>query len=244
MLRGNATVAFALLVDRQITQACHPVRFKWVPKKSKLVELLPPCLRQRFVSTAMYPFPKSKAVLFMQTRNATVTFSLLVDRQIADAFRPVCLKSVPHKSKLVELLSPSLRQTFLAFALALPTHPTTEVKTIFFMAVRNATVTFALLVSFQIAEAFLPSCFERIPYKPQFVQPFSALLRPPSAFSPALLVYPSSKPKVVFSMIGRDAAMSLALPVSFQIAEAFLPIFFPRIPYKPQFVQPFSALLR
>src|SRR6516162_1816561 len=109
---------------------------------------------------------------------------------------------------------------------------------------RDAAMSLSLLVGFQIAEDFLPSCFERIPYKPQFVQPFSALLRPPSAFSPALLVYPSSKPKAVFSMIGRDAAMSLALPVSFQIAEAFLPIFFPRIPYKPQFVQSFPAFLR
>ena len=33
-------MTFALLVDRQIAEAFHPVRFEWVPNKSKLVELL------------------------------------------------------------------------------------------------------------------------------------------------------------------------------------------------------------
>src|SRR5215472_9053464 len=158
MVTRNATVTFAPLVDREIAEAFRPFRFKWVPIKSKLVESLPPRLRQSsFVVTPIaHPKTEGKAIFFMSGRNATVTFALLVDRQIAEAFRPVCFERVPNKSKLVELLPPRLRQTFLAFALALPTHPTTEVKAILFMVVRNATVTFALLVSLQIAEAFLP----------------------------------------------------------------------------------------
>src|SRR6266571_3560576 len=110
----------------------------------------------------------------MEYRNATVTFALLVDRQIAKAFHPVRFMRVPNKSKLVELLSPSLRQSFLVFALALPTHPKTEGKAIFFMGSRNATVTFALLVDRQIAEAFRPIRFERVPNKSELVQLLSA----------------------------------------------------------------------
>jgi|SRR5215467_12060908 len=75
------------------------------------------------------------------------------------AFRPVRLKWVPDKSKLVELLSPSLRQSFLVFASALLIHPRTETKAIFHMLRGNATVTFALLVDRQIAEGFRPRRF-------------------------------------------------------------------------------------
>src|SRR5262245_29485334 len=46
MAPRNARVTFALLVDRQIAEAHLPIRFKRVPNKSKLVELLPPHLRQ------------------------------------------------------------------------------------------------------------------------------------------------------------------------------------------------------
>src|SRR6516165_315891 len=64
------------------------------------------------------------------------------------------LPSVPNKSKRVELLPPRLRQSL--FVLPPIAHPTTEVKAIFFMSGRNATVTFALFVDRQIAEAFRP----------------------------------------------------------------------------------------
>jgi len=37
-----------------------------------------------------------------------MSFALLVDRQMAQAFRPVCLIWVPIKSQFVELLSPRL----------------------------------------------------------------------------------------------------------------------------------------
>src|SRR5262245_62034812 len=100
----------------------------------------------------------------MLNRKATVTFALLIDHKIADAFRPVRFNWIPIKSKLVELLSPRLRQSFLVSALALPTHPRTEEKAIFFMRSRNATVTFALLVDHQIAEAFRPVRFAQIPF--------------------------------------------------------------------------------
>src|SRR5215472_3065883 len=169
----NATVTFALLVDRQIAQAFHPFRFKWVPIKSKLVKLLPPSLRQSlFVVTPIaYPVTEGKAIFFMSGRNATVTFALLVDRQIAEAFRPFRFESVPIKSKLVELLSPSLRQSF---ALALPQHPVTEAKTIFFMGMWYATVTFALLVDRQIAQAFHPVPFKWVQNKSKLIQLLSA----------------------------------------------------------------------
>src|SRR5262245_65461681 len=113
----------------------------------------------------------------MVIRNATVTFALLVDRQIAEAFRPVRLKWVPNKSKLVELLSPSLRQSFLVFALALLIHPRTETKAIFHMFKGNATVPFALLVDCQIVEAFPPVRFKWVPNKSKFVQLLSAWCR-------------------------------------------------------------------
>src|SRR5262249_32017121 len=105
----HATMAFALLVDRQITETFRPVRFVRVPNKSKFVELLSPSLRQSFLVFALalpkHPLPKTKAIFFMRGRNATVAFALLVDRQIAEAFRPAGFERVPNKSKLVQLLS-------------------------------------------------------------------------------------------------------------------------------------------
>ena len=89
-----------------------------------------------------------------------MTFALLVDRQIAEAFRPVRFERVPNKSKLVELLSPRLRQSL---CVALLSYPSTEAKAIFFMSGRNATVTFALLVDRQVAEALRPVRFKRVP---------------------------------------------------------------------------------
>ena len=78
-----------------------------VPNKSKLVELLPPSLRQSLFVMApiAYPLTEAKAIFFMIGRNATVTFALLVDRQIAEAFLPVRFEWVPNKSKLIQLLS-------------------------------------------------------------------------------------------------------------------------------------------
>src|SRR5215510_6166296 len=104
----------------------------------------------------------------MAKRNATVTFALLVDRQIAEAFRPVRFARVPNKSKLVELLSPRLRQSLVV---ALLVYPSTEAKAIFHMAKRNATVTFALLVDCQIAEAFRPVRFKRVPIETDVIKP-------------------------------------------------------------------------
>src|SRR5262245_51422787 len=122
----------------------------------------------------MNPFPKAKAIFFVGSRNATVTFALLVDRQIAEAFRPGRFPRVPNKSKLVELLSPRLRQGLIV---ALRVYPSTEAKAFFHMAQRNATVTFALLVDRQIAEAFRPVCFQRVPNKSKLVELLSAWCR-------------------------------------------------------------------
>src|SRR5262249_52486692 len=175
MAKRNATVTFALLVDRQIAEAFRPVRFERVPNKSKLVELLSPSLRQSLiVALLVYPSTEAKAIFHMAKRNATVTFAPLVDRQIAEAFRPIRFERVPNKSKLVELLSPSLRQSLIV---ALLSHPLTEAKAIFFVGSWYATVTFALLVDCQIAEAFPPVCFESVPNKSKLVQLLSAWCR-------------------------------------------------------------------
>jgi len=99
-------MTFALLVCYQVAEAFLPIRFTRVPNKSKLVELLPPLLRQSLiVALLVYPSTEAKAIFFMSGRNATVTFAPLVDRQIVEAFRPVRLKWVPNKSKLIQLLS-------------------------------------------------------------------------------------------------------------------------------------------
>ena len=100
-----------------------------------------------------------------------MTFALLVDRQIAQAFRPFRFESVPNKSKLVESLSPRLWQSF---AKALPQHPKTEAKAIFFMGMRNVTLTFALFVDSQIAEAFRPVRLIWVPIKSKLIQFLSA----------------------------------------------------------------------
>src|SRR5215469_9657952 len=101
-----ATVTFARLVDRQIAEAFRPVCFERVPNKPKLVELLSPRLRQRLiVALLVYPSTEPKAIFFMGMWYATVTFAPLVDRQIAETFRPVRFKWVPNKSKLIQLLS-------------------------------------------------------------------------------------------------------------------------------------------
>src|SRR6516165_2367972 len=143
----------------------------------------------------------------MSGRNATVTFARLVDRQIAEAFLPSCIQRVPNKSKLVELLPPRLRQSFRVFALALPIHPRTEAKAIFFMALRNATMTFALLVDRQIAEAFLPLRFGSVPNKSKLVELLSPRLRQ-NLRSLAPIAYPLPKGKAIFFMSVRGAAYS------------------------------------
>ena len=112
-------MTFALRVHLQIAEAFLPVRFGSVPNKSKLVELLLPRLRQNLRSLApiAYPLPEGKAIFFMGLWNATVTFALFVDRQIAEAFRPIRFKWVPIESQLVELLPPRLRQSLLSLPL-------------------------------------------------------------------------------------------------------------------------------
>src|ERR1700724_134215 len=99
----------------------------------------------------------------MSLRNATMTLALLVHPQIPEAFRPVGFERVPNKSKLVELLSPRLRQSF--FVLAPIIHPLAETKAVFLMPLWNAAVTLTLLVHRQIAEDFRPVGFERVPDK-------------------------------------------------------------------------------
>jgi hypothetical protein len=94
--------------------------------------------------------------------------------QPAEAFLPIRFMRVPNKSKFVELLSPSLRQSL---AVAPNNNPLPKAKAIFFMSGRNATVTFALLVDRQIAEAFRPVRFVRVPNKSKFVELLSPSLR-------------------------------------------------------------------
>src|SRR5262249_8491172 len=117
----------------------------------------------RAVALSTNPLPKTKAIFHMLKGHATVTFALLVRYQMAEAFLPIRFMRVPNKSKLVELLSPSLKQSFLLLALALPIHPFPKAIAIFFMILRNATMTFALLVCYQMADAFLPIRFMRVP---------------------------------------------------------------------------------
>jgi hypothetical protein len=164
-------MTFALLVHPQIPEAFRPVGFERVPNKSKIVELLSPSLGQSFFVLApiIRPLAETKAGFLMPLWNAAVTLTLLVHRQIAEAFRPVGFERVPNKSKLVQLLPPSLRQSFLVFALALPKDPLPEAKAIFFMSGRNTTMTFALLVHPQIPEAFRPVGFERVPLETDVV---------------------------------------------------------------------------
>src|SRR6516162_4806824 len=245
MSARNATMTLALLVDRQIAEAFLPVRFWSVPNKSKLVELLSPRLRQNFRSLApiAYPLPEGKAIFFMSARNATMTLAFLVDRQIAEAFLPVRFGSVPNKSKLVELLSPRLRQNLRS--LAPIAYPLPEGKAIFFMSARNATMTLALLVDRQIAEAFIPIRFMRVPNKSKLVELLSPSLRQSFlVFAPALPNYPLPKAKAIFFMSGRNATMTFARLVDRQIAEAFRPVRFKRVPNKSKLVQLLSAWCR
>ena len=96
-------MTFALLVCYQVAEAFLPIRFTRVPNKSKLVELLPPLLRQSLiVALLVYPSTEAKAIFFMSGRNATVAFALLVDRQTAQAFCPVCFERVDRLSRASE----------------------------------------------------------------------------------------------------------------------------------------------
>src|SRR6516165_7854799 len=244
MALRNATMTFALLVDRQIAEAFLPVRFWSVPNKSKLVELLSPRLRQNLRSLApiAYPLPEGKAIFFMSARNATMTLALLVDRQIAEAFIPIRFMRVPNKSKLVELLSSSLRQSL---SVAQPTHPLTKTKAIFHMVTRNATVTLTLLVHRQIAEAFRPVGFERVPNKSKLVQLLPPRLRQSFlVFALALPKDPLPEAKAIFFMSGRNTTMTFALLVHRQIAEAFRPVGFERVPNKSKLVELLSPSRR
>ena len=125
----DATMAFSFLINCKVAEAFRPVRFARVPIKSKLVELLPPRLRQSLaVAPSNNPLPKAKAIFFVTVRNATVTFALFVDRQIAEAFRAIRFEGVPNKSKLVELLPPRLRQSL---CVALLFYRSTKAKAIY-----------------------------------------------------------------------------------------------------------------
>jgi hypothetical protein len=81
------------------------IRFERVPNKSKLIESLPPRLRYRLMSLITHPLTEAKAVFFVGSWDATMALALLVDRQIAEAFRPVRFERVPNKSKPIQLLS-------------------------------------------------------------------------------------------------------------------------------------------
>src|SRR6516225_8268743 len=241
----NATVTFARLVDRQIAEAFLPSCIQRVPNKSKLVELLPPRLRQSFrvfaLALPIHPRTEAKAIFFIALRNATMTFALLVDRQIAEAFLPVRFGSVPNKSKLVELLSPRLRQNLRS--LAPIAYPLPEGEAIFFMSASITTITLALLVDRQIAEAFLPVRFGSVPNKSKLVELLSPRLRQ-NLRSLAPIAYPLPEGKAIFFMSARNATMTLALLVDRQIAEAFIPIRFMRVPNKSKLVELLSPSLR
>src|SRR3984893_17579444 len=167
----NATMTLALLVRPQIPEEFRPVGFVRAPNKSKRAQLWPPSLRQSFLVFALAlpkdPLPEAKAIFFMSGRNTTMTFALLVHPQIPEAFRPVGFERVPNKSKLVELLSPSLRQSF--FVLAPIIHPLAETKAVLLVALWDTAVTLTLLVHRQILEAFRPVGFERVPLETDVV---------------------------------------------------------------------------
>jgi hypothetical protein len=82
-----------------------------------------------------------------------------------EAFLPSRCKR--DKSKLVELLLPKFGQAFFVSAAI---SPLTKGEAIFFVELRNATMTFALHVHCQIAKAFLPSRFERVPNKSKLIE--------------------------------------------------------------------------
>jgi hypothetical protein len=87
-----------------------------------------------------------------------------------EAFLPSRCKRVPDKSKLVELLLPKFGQAFFVSAANYISYPLTKGEAIFFVELRNATMTFALHVHCQIAKAFLPSRFERVPNKSKLIE--------------------------------------------------------------------------
>jgi hypothetical protein len=126
------------------------------------------------VALSSHPLTETKIVFFVASWDATMTLALPVCYQMAEAFLPIRFMRIPNKSKFVELLSPSLRQSL---AVAPNNNPLPKAKAIFFMSGRNATVTFALLVDRQIAEAFRPVRFVRVPNKSKFVELLSPSLR-------------------------------------------------------------------
>ena len=99
MVRGDATMPFALVEGLERAEALLPLRGERVPRKPQRVEPLT-TLRRHAVSAPTLnpdPQPQSKVLLAMVPRHATMPFALVKARQKTEAFLPLRGERVPHK---------------------------------------------------------------------------------------------------------------------------------------------------
>src|SRR5262245_50379405 len=101
----------------------------------------------------------------MFIRNTAMSFALLVDHQVAEAFLPGGIERVPDKTKRIQPLS-AFDRHFL-FAVTLTCYPLSQPEPAFGMFSWNQTMSLALLVLCETAETLLPTLIEGIPTKPE-----------------------------------------------------------------------------
>src|SRR5262245_16261947 len=96
-----------------------------------------------------------------------MSLTLLVCYEMAKAFFPSRFEWLPNEPQLVKSPTTLLGQSFPMPPI---TDPVTEGKATLFVVYRDETMTLALLVCYEMAKAFLPSRFERVPNKPDRIK--------------------------------------------------------------------------
>ncbi len=111
-----------------------------------------------------------------------------------------------------------------------------------FETLRNLAVAFTLFVINKLAITFFPLLLERVPYKPQLIEPAPAFWRKriPTV---ALVLSPASQPVAIFRFESvRNSAVVVGFSVGLETSEALFPMLFSYIPHESQLIQPAPAL--
>src|ERR1700730_398539 len=82
------------------------------------------------------------------------------------------------------------------------------------MARRDAAMTFAGLITLQVAEPFFPICLKYVPNESKIIEPLAILGRK-GVYSHPLNTHPLTKSITLFLMLLRDATMPLSVLINF-----------------------------
>jgi hypothetical protein len=109
------------------------------------------------------------------------------------------------------------------------------------MVFRNAAVSFTFLESNECREALFPLLTNRVPDKPDFVQPLQTIWGE-LVVGPSLGPDPSPQVQPVLDVFLRNAAMLFTFPEPNECREALFPLLTNRVPNETDVIQSFHAL--